>query len=119
MAARFELVLDQVGRFHFQLCAQDGEVLLTGMAEKSKIQAQSDVMHAREALRDPARIVRRVSADGRHYCELLDRHDGSFARSTAAPTTTALEALMSRIGELGAGAPLVDRTRKRSESAAG
>lgn len=119
MAARFELVLDQTGRFQFQLFAPDGDVLLTSAPAASKINAQMGVQHAREALRDPARQVRRVATDGSHYCELLDKRDALCARSARASTGIDLEALVARIGELGASAPLIDRTRKRPEQAAG
>lgn len=117
MVAHFELVVDPNGRFQFQLFAPEGDVLLTGAPEKSKIMAQCHVQHAREALRDPARLVRRITKEGAHYCELLDRHDASIARSSRASSALELEGILARAGEIGAGAPLVDRTRQRPQSA--
>jgi hypothetical protein len=51
--------------------------------------------------------------------EASARGPGRCARSARASTGIDLEALVARIGELGASAPLIDRTRKRSEQTAG
>ena len=49
MATRFELVLDDAGKFHFQLRGPDGDVLLRSVGCNGKIGAQTGVLHVRNA----------------------------------------------------------------------
>lgn len=114
MAARFEVVLDGGGRFHFQLCAPDGDVLLTSLPEASKIMVQNSVLNARNSLRDPERMVAHNAEDG-HFGVLKDRHGEVLARTPRVASAEALEELLERVRVAGTSAPLVDRTKRRSE----
>ncbi|MCA8963282.1 MAG: hypothetical protein H6838_12080 [Planctomycetes bacterium] len=119
MAARFEVVLDDAGRFSFQLCAPEGDVLLTSLPEASKIMVQSGVLNARNSLRDPDRMVAHNAEDGSHFAVLKDRHGEVLARTSRVASAEALEQLLETVRTLGATAPLVDRTKRRPEQAAG
>jgi uncharacterized protein YegP (UPF0339 family) len=111
MAARFELVLDSAGRFHFQLRGADGGVLLRSAAARSKIMAQHGVLHARSALRDPARVVPWQAANGAPRV-VVTRADGSvLARSPELPDASAIHAVAARIRDAGDRAPIIDLTK--------
>jgi uncharacterized protein YegP (UPF0339 family) len=116
MTARFELVLDESGKFHFQLRGKAGEVLLSSPANDSKIMAQNGVMHARSALRDRKNVVTNASRDGSQVIELKDR-DGSVLARSAPVATAEVTAVVDTIQVCADGAPLVDATKRRGRDA--
>ncbi len=118
MAARYEVVLDEAGRFSFQLCAPDGDVLLTSLPGSSKIMVQSGVLNARNSLRDPERMVTHSAEDGSHFAVLKDRNGEVLARTARVASPEALQTLLENVRTLGATAPLVDRTKRRPEQTA-
>jgi uncharacterized protein YegP (UPF0339 family) len=118
MATRFELVLDDAGKFHFQLRNPDGDVLLRSIGCDGKIKAQTAVLHARAALRDPNRCVVETDADGTFWVVVRESDGALLARSTRAPDAAAAQALLERIRKLGDAAPVIDLTKRRAENAA-
>ncbi len=118
MVARFEVVLDHEGMFHFQLRAPEGDLLLAGSPDKSKIMVQNAVLNARNSLRDPDRVAVRKAADGSHVAEFRDRNGKALATSAHAATAEELATLLERIRAHGASAPLVDRTKIKPEHTA-
>lgn len=117
MAARYEVVLDDDGRFRFQLLSADGEVLLTSLPEGSKIMVQNSVLNARNSVRDPDRMVAHEAEDGTHFGVLKDRHGEALARTPRVASPQALDQLLERLTAAGANAPLVDRTKRREQTA--
>lgn len=118
MAARFEVVLDEGGRFFFQLCSPEGDVLLTSLPGTSKIMVQNAVLNARNSVRDPERLIVHESDAGEHFAVLKDRNGEVLARTGRVGTAEALEAMLERVRSLGSSAPLVDRSKHRPEHTA-
>jgi uncharacterized protein YegP (UPF0339 family) len=111
MAARFELVLDDAGWFHFQLRSQAGSVLLRSAAAPSKIRAQADVLNTRTALRDPARLGRWQGADGFPRI-VITKPDGSLlARSPRLTGDEAVPQVAKYILAASERAPVIDLTK--------
>ncbi len=118
MAVRFELVLDPNGKFHFQLRAPEGEVLLQGLSCDSRIMAQNDVLHTRNSLQDEAHVVGHVADDGTRFVVVKD-HDGTvLARSPHVSTQPMLEELLTKIRNAAVNAPLVDLSKRKLHDAA-
>lgn len=115
MAARFEVVLDEGGRFFFQLCAPKGDVLLTSLPGDSKIMIQNAVLNARNSVRDPERLVPHTSDSGKHFAVLKDRNGEVLARTVRVDSAEALETLLELVRSLGSSAPLVDKSKRRPE----
>lgn len=118
MATRFELVLDESGKFHFQLRGPDGDLLLRSIGCDGKIKAQTAVLHARAALRDPNRSMASVAKDGSHRVTVHESDGAELARSDRTGDTAAAEALLGRIRSISDTAPIVDLTKSRPRTAA-
>lgn len=119
MATRFELVLDDAGKFHFQLRGPDAAILLRSIGCDGRIKAQTGVLHVRSALRDPARSVTRGEADGA-YSVVVSEADGSLlARSAKCDSEAAAQQLLADIRKVSDTAPIIDLTKQRARPAAG
>jgi uncharacterized protein YegP (UPF0339 family) len=117
MATRFELVLDDAGKFHFQLRGPDGDILLRSVACSGKIAAQTGVLHVRSALRDLARSGAQTEADGSHWIVAKEADGSVLASSVRVADATAAGALLQRIRAISDTAPVIDLTKRRVETA--
>lgn len=118
MSARFELVQDPSGKFHFQLRGASGEVLLQGLACDGKIAAQTEVQHVRKALQDPMLLVDHAAADGTHFVVIKDRDGSVLARSPHVASEAAILAVCAEITSTAEKAPLIDLSKQRAHHAA-
>lgn len=110
MNPSFELVQDARARFLFRLHDDGGALLLQGCPRTGKVAASADVMHARRAIRQGGRFVRRRTEDGRRFAVLLHEKGAMLARTTTQADDAALDALLERIAQF-AQAPLLDHAR--------
>ena len=118
MAARFELVVDHAGRFHFQLRSPAGCVLLRSVAAPTKVEAQADIRSLRTALRDPARIGPWQGADG-FLRILVTGPDGSLLAKS--PRLNDMKMVPRVAGYIRAAiedAPVIDLTQHDTQAAA-
>lgn len=116
MASRFELVLDEAGKFHFQLRSPDGDILLRSIGCDGKIKAQTGVLHVRSALRDAARSGPHTEADGSHWVVVKEADGSLLARSVRVADEAAAQALLARIRAISDTAPIIDLTKRRAET---
>lgn len=105
MTTRFEISAS-ADRFCFRLLGDDGDVLLQGLPCEGKIAAQNEVLHARNAIRSPERLVAHVDEEGRHFMVLKDRDGTVLARSTRVASELERDRLQATI-RAAAAAPLV------------
>ena len=117
MATRFELILDDAGKFHFQLRGPDGEVLLRSVGCDGKIKAQTAVLHARSALRDPQRSSAVAASDGSHSIVAKEADGSMLASSGRVADAMAANELLQRIRSISDPAPIIDLTKRRVGSA--
>lgn len=108
---RFELAQDH-DHLTFHLRTPEGQTLLTGLGSKSKIMVQNEIMHARNALRDPAHLVPHQAADGTHWFVLKDLDGSVLAKTPHVATATDLDDMRVRILAVAASAPIVDLTKR-------
>jgi len=117
MATRFELILDDAGKFHFQLRGPDGDVLLRSVGCEGKMKAQTGVLHVRSALRDPSRSGPHSEADGAHFVVVKEADGSLLARSVRVADAAAAQALSERIRSISDTAPVIDLTKRGVEAA--
>ncbi|MBL8756123.1 MAG: hypothetical protein JNK15_22710 [Planctomycetes bacterium] len=112
MSARFELVLDGRGKFHFQLCSKDDDVLLRGVSCARREQVELDVNTARRAMQDVQRLTPFLSYDGGCFLALKGDDDRVIARTSRVATKEELAVIARRIRAVPEDAPLIDATDK-------
>ncbi len=110
MTARFELVVDGRGKFHFQLRSKDDEVLLRGMSCANKALAEADVSMTRKAMYDVKQLIPFMSHDSGHFLVLKFDADKTLARSSRVSTPEELAVIARRIRAVPEDAPLIDNT---------
>ena len=111
MPARFELVIDDRGKFHFDLRAPEGAVLLSGLPCDSKVMVEDEILRARNALRDASRIVAHHSDISRHFVVIKARNGSVLARSPQVESDGKLMELTEQICAAAASAPIADLTQ--------
>jgi uncharacterized protein YegP (UPF0339 family) len=117
MNARFELVLDNRGKFHFQLRGHDDEVLLRGGSCATKAMAEIDVAHTREVMRDVKHLAPFRSYDGGHFLVIKYDDDKMLARSSRVPTARELALIAKQIRTIPTDVPLVDLSDRKEAHA--
>ena len=110
MVTRFELVLEQE-KYTFRLRANDGQVLLEGLASPSKIVMQNEILHVRTAVRDKNKLVPHHDED-RHFVVVKDADGSVLARSPRCATERDLSKLMAHLLATRSWAPIVDLTKR-------
>ena len=111
MPARFELVVDDRGKFHFDLRTSEGGVLLMGLPCDSKVMVEDEILRARNALRDASRIVAHHNEHSRHFVVIKARNGSVLARSPQVESDGMLTELTERICAAAASAPIADLTQ--------
>jgi uncharacterized protein YegP (UPF0339 family) len=117
MSIRFELVQDSSSKFHFQLRAEDGSVMLLGLPCDNKLAAQNELQHTRSSLRDAARVVEHLANDQSRFVVVKDEDGSVLARSQHVPSASHLTTLVEAIRLAASGAPLVDLCKRRISAA--
>lgn len=108
---RFEIVPDH-DQLTFQLRTAEGQTLLTGLAESSKIMLQNEILHVRRALRDASHIVPHHGDDGSHWIVVKDLDGSVLAKSPHVPSTEALDEVIERVLAVAPTAPIVDLSKR-------
>lgn len=117
MSIRFELVQDPNSKFHFQLRAEDGSVMLLGLPCDNKLAAQNELQHTRSSLRLPERVVEHTGHDQTKFIVIKDEDGSVLARSPHVPSASQLTVLVESIRGAASGAPLVDLCKRRISAA--
>ncbi|MFT4515060.1 MAG: hypothetical protein ACI89X_002003 [Planctomycetota bacterium] len=115
MATRFELVLEHDDTFIFQLRSKDGDIVLRGLGNDSKIMTQNELLHLRKAVKDDSHLVPHVGDDGSHFLIIKDGDGSVLARSTNTKSKPELDAQTEFIVEA-IGSPMIDLTKHRSHA---
>lgn len=117
MATRFELVQDPSSKFHFQLRAADGSVLLLGLPCDNKLAAQNELLHTRKSLRQQDRVVEHTADDHTQFVVIKDGDGSVLARSQHVASPAQLKALVETLCGAATGAPLIDLCKRRIPAA--
>lgn len=112
MSSQFEIVVDERGKFHFQLRGPDGVILLRSVSRRERGTTEIEIAQTRAVLNDVTRMIPYLAYDGSHFLVLKDQHDRVLAQSPRVPSRAALVTVGKRIKSTSANAPLVDLTQR-------
>jgi len=70
MAGKFELKTAKNGKFHFNLKASNGQIILSSEMYDTKKAAENGVASVKKNAADPKRYERKTSTKGGHYFNL-------------------------------------------------
>ena len=113
MAAKFELISDEQGRYGFTLKGADGSALLFGVATAGRVAVQNDILHVRKAVRNHDLFVSHDTADGAFV--VLKDDNGEVLGKSPRVKKEQLPALIAAI-QAQADAPILER-KVRSQPA--
>ena len=112
MTAQFEIVVDDRGKFHFQLRGPDGVVLLRSVSRRERGTTEIEVEQTRAVLHDVTRMIPYLAHDGSHFLVIKDRQDRVLAQSSRVPSRAALVTVGKRIKGIAVDVPVVDLTER-------
>lgn len=104
--AKFELI-SKHGRFHFNLKAGNGQIVLTSESYQSLAQAQGGIEFVRRNAAMGTCFQRLLSAAGAPYFVLIGRNQEIFARSETYSTNAAMEGGIKSVRRNAPIAPIV------------
>ena len=91
MAGKFELKIAKNGKYHFNLLAGNGQVILSSEMYESKSAAENGIASVQKNAADDARYDRRESAKGDPYFVLKSTNGQEIGRSEMYSSTAAME----------------------------
>ena len=91
MAGVFELKQTNNGQFMFTLKGENGEIVLTSQAYKTKANAEDGIASVRTNAPIDARFERRKATDSEHYFVLKGANDQVIGRSELYVSASAVE----------------------------
>lgn len=110
MATRYEVQIENGDTFFFHLRSGDGRVILRSLGSPSKIMTQNEILHLRDAVRDPARLVSHDD-HGRYFLVVKDRDGSVLAKSPRVDSGDELQVLTKEV-IAAAAAPIVDLCKR-------
>lgn len=91
MAGKFELKTSANGKFHFNLKAGNGQIILSSEMYETRAAAENGIESVKKNGGDEARYERRTSAKGDPYFVLKASNGQEIGRSEMYSSETALE----------------------------
>jgi uncharacterized protein YegP (UPF0339 family) len=91
MAGIFELKTTAAGKFHFNLKAGNGEVILTSQQYEAKASAENGIESVRKNAADDGRFERKTSKDGSPYFVLTATNGQVIGQSEMYSSTAGME----------------------------
>lgn len=114
MAAKFELIADEPGRYTFTLTGEQGQALLFGVSPDGRIAVQNYILHVRKAVKDAHHFVPHDAPDGAFV--VLKDSNGDVLGKSPHVRKDLLPGLVDAIQAAAPGAPIIER-RTRSQPA--
>ena len=110
MAGKFELKTSANGKFHFNLKAGNGQIILSSELYESRTAAENGIESVKKNAGDDARYERRTSAKGDPYFVLKATNGQEIGRSEMYNTAAALENGIQSVKTNGPDAAIADAT---------
>lgn len=110
MAGKFELKQSTNGKFHFNLKAGNGQIILSSELYESRGAAENGIESVKKNAGDDARYERRTSAKGDPYFVLKASNGQEIGRSEMYNSTTAMENGIASVKTNGPDAAIADAT---------
>ena len=108
MAGKFELKLSSSGKYHFNLKAGNGQVILSSEMYESKSAAENGIASVQKNSGDDSRYDRRTSAKGDPYFVLKSTNGQEIGRSEMYSSASAMENGIASVKTNAAGASILE-----------
>ena len=91
MAGKFELKVSTNGKYHFNLKAGNGQIILSSEMYESKAAAENGIASIQKNAADDARYERKESSSGKPYFNLKATNGQVIGKSEMYESTSAME----------------------------
>ena len=108
MAGKFELKIAKNGKFHFNLLAGNGQIILSSEMYESKSAAENGIASVQKNAADDARYDRLTSKAGDPYFTLKAGNHQVIGQSEMYKSTASMENGIESVKKNGPGAPTVE-----------
>jgi uncharacterized protein YegP (UPF0339 family) len=110
MAGKFELKTSSNGKFHFNLKAGNGQIILSSEMYETRAAAEGGIESVKKNAGDDARYERRTSAKGDPYFVLKAANGQEIGRSEMYNSPAAMDNGISSVKANGPDATIADAT---------
>lgn len=110
MAGKFELKQSANGKFHFNLKAGNGQIILSSEMYETRAAAEGGIESVKKNAADDARYDRRTSTSGSPYFVLKASNGQDIGRSEMYDSPAAMESGISSVKTNGPDASIADAT---------
>jgi len=108
MAGKFELKTGKNGKFHFNLKASNGQIILSSEMYETKKAAENGIASVKKNASDPKRYDRKASTKGGHYFSLKAANGEPIGKSESYTTAAGMEGGIASVTKNASEAPIVD-----------
>jgi uncharacterized protein len=110
MQGKFEIKKSANGKFHFNLKAGNGQIILSSEMYETRSAAESGIASVQKNAADDARYERRQASNGDPYFVLKAANGQEIGRSEMYKSDAAMENGISSVKTNGPGASIADAT---------
>ena len=110
MAGKFEIKVSTNGKFHFNLKAGNGQIILSSEMYESKSACENGIESVKKNSADDARFEKRASATGEPYFVLKARNNQEIGRSEMYTSDAACQNGIDSVATNAPTAEIVDTT---------
>lgn len=108
MAGKFELKVSSNGKYHFNLKAGNGQIILSSEMYESKSAAENGIASVSKNAADDARYERKVSSNGKPYFNLKASNGQVIGKSEMYESEASMENGIESVKKNGPDAPTVE-----------
>ncbi len=108
MAGKFELKTSSNGKFHFNLKAGNGQIILSSEMYESKAAAENGIASVKKNSADDGRYERKESSNGKPYFNLKASNGQVIGKSEMYESTASMENGIESVKKNGPDAPTVE-----------
>ncbi|MBC7901372.1 MAG: YegP family protein [Saprospiraceae bacterium] len=108
MAGKFELKTAKNGKFHFNLKASNGQIILSSEMYESKKAAENGIASVKKNAGDAKRYDRKTSNKGEHYFSLKAGNGEPIGKSEMYTTSAGMENGIASVTKNAPDASVVD-----------
>lgn len=111
MPGKFELKESKNGKYHFNLKAGNGQIILSSEMYESKASAENGIASVQKNAGDDGRFERRTSTNGKPYFVLKAGNGQEIGRSEMYESTASMENGIESVKKNAPGAPTVEEEK--------
>ena len=108
MAGKFELKTSSNGKYHFNLKAGNGQIILSSEMYESKSAAENGIASVQKNAGDDGRYDRKTSSNGKDYFNLKAGNGEVIGKSEMYESASAMENGIESVKSNAPGAPTVE-----------